>query len=527
MELLVIAVIGLLGVAGAAAVAPRARIAAPLILVLAGIVVSFIPAVPVVDIDPEWIIAGVLPPLLYSASVSMPAMNFRREFGAISGLSVVLVVVSAVILGVFFSWVIPDLSLWWGIALGAIVSPTDAVATGIVKRIGVGGRTVSVLEGESLLNDATALVLLRAAVAGAAASVSLWGVVGDFAFAVVVALVIGFVVGKVNLWVRARVKDSTVNTVVSFTVPFLASIPAEMLGASGLVAAVVAGLVTGHGAARRLPPQHRLSDRQNWSTIELVLEGFIFLVMGLEIAGIVADVDDGFGLAALVAAGALFITVFVRTAYIAPLLVVLSRRAARGAAVKARVVEMREQGVFDQLHRRGREFSEARTARFATRIRRGVADIDYYLEKPLGWREGGILVWAGMRGAVTLAAAQTLPPETPSRSLLILIAFLVAVGSLLLQGSTLAAVVRWLLPASDPHADDAERGEVIRMLRAAEASVPADAPHRMLAVIAVQRSALLDARDDGTYDAETLNGALANLDATQISIEMRGTPPEA
>src|SRR5690348_4912913 len=196
---------------------------------MAGIVVSLLPFVPAVDIDPEWILAGVLPPLLYSASVSMPSMEFRREFGAIGGLSVLLVVVSALVLGVFFSWVIPGLGIWWGIALGAIVSPTDAVATSIVKKLPVSPRVVSILEGESLLNDATALVLLRTAIAGAAASVSLWSVLGKFAFAVVVAAVIGVVVGKVNLMVRARVTDSTVNTVISFTVPFLAAIPAEEL----------------------------------------------------------------------------------------------------------------------------------------------------------------------------------------------------------------------------------------------------------------------------------------------------------
>ena len=123
-----------------------------------------------------------------------------------------------------------------------------------MKHLGVSPRAVSILEGESLLNDATALVILRAGIAGAAASVSLWTVFGQFVYAVVVAVVIGFLVGRINLRVRARVKDSAVNTVLSFTVPFLASIPAEELGASGLVAAVVAGLVTGRGAARLLSP---------------------------------------------------------------------------------------------------------------------------------------------------------------------------------------------------------------------------------------------------------------------------------
>jgi NhaP-type Na+/H+ or K+/H+ antiporter len=557
MDVLIIAVAGLLAVAAAAAVAPRLRIAAPLILVVVGIGVSFLPFVPAVVVDPEWILAGILPPLLYSASVSMPTMNFRRDFTAISGLSIVLVVISAVILGFFFAWVIPGLGLWWGIALGAIVSPTDAVATSIVKRVGVSGRTVSVLEGESLLNDATALVLLRTAIAGTAASISLWGVLGNFAFAVAVAAVIGLAVGHLNLWVRSKVTDSTVNTVLSFTVPFLASIPAELLGASGLVAAVIAGLVTGHNAARRLPPQHRLSDSQNWHMIELVLEGAIFLIMGLELFGIVTSVQNdhsGIGNAALVAAGALLLTLIVRAGCVAPLLAGLHRRTRRGERSKPRLNVMQQRldgtappfaarGAADRFRRRA--ISPEFVERMRTRVRRALADVDYLLAEPLGWREGGILVWAGMRGAITLAAAQTLPNDAPHRSLLVLIAFIVAAASLLIQGSTLARFVAWIKPASaDEQAINEERGAILALLRRVENDVVDGMPRatdaattnpsenhaaskrRALAIIEAQRNALLDARDDGSYAAEILNGALVNLDAEQISIELRGAPPE-
>ncbi len=260
MDALVLAVIALLTIAAATALEPRLRIAAPLVLVGVGIAASFLPFVPDVEVEPEWILTGVLPPLLYSASRSMPTMDFRREFRAISGLSVVLVVASSFALGAFFAWAIPGVDLVWGIALGAIVSPTDAVATSIARRMGVTGRIIAVLEGESLLNDATALVLLRTAIAGSAASVSLGGALGDFAFAVVAAVVIGFAVGHLDLAVRRRVEDSTVNTVISFAVPFIAAIPAEQLGASGLVAAVMAGLVTSQDAPRMLSPRHRLSD---------------------------------------------------------------------------------------------------------------------------------------------------------------------------------------------------------------------------------------------------------------------------
>lgn len=172
IEILVVGVVALLVIAAAAVVGPRLGIAAPLVLVAVGIVASLVPVVPHVTIDPEWILVGVLPPLLYSSAVSMPAMNFRREFGAISGLSVVLVVATSVVLGLVFAEVVPGLGLAWGIALGAIISPTDAVATSIVKQTSVSRRVVAILDGESLLNDATALVLLRTAIAAAAASFS-------------------------------------------------------------------------------------------------------------------------------------------------------------------------------------------------------------------------------------------------------------------------------------------------------------------------------------------------------------------
>jgi len=533
---LIIAVLGLLAIAAAAALGPRLRVAAPLLLVLLGVAVSLLPAVPPFHVEPEWILAGVLPPLLYSASVSMPAMDFRREFGAIAGLSVALVVVSSLVLGVFFAWAVPGLGLAWGVALGAVVSPTDAVATSIVKRLGVSPRAVTVLEGEGLLNDATALVVLRAAIAGAAASVSLWGVLGDFVFAVAVAAVIGAVVGRLDLLVRARVADATVNTVLSFTVPFLASVPAEELGASGLVAAVVAGLVTGRRGPRVLPARHRLSDAQNWRAIELVLEGAVFLVMGLELETVVGDVRTdhaGIGTAVAVAAGALLLTVLVRAAYVAPLLAGLRRRARRGERMKPRLSRMLEQlddptaaeSEFRRGPGRNRPPSATRLARMRARVLRVGADIDHFLAQPLGWREGAVVVWAGMRGAVTLAAAQTLPEDTPSRSLLVFVAFLVAATSLLLQGGTLPRLVTWVRPARAEPDSPAERARLAALLQQARDTVPAGPDTRYLvAVIGAQRQALLDARDDGAFGAETLTAALAVLDADQVRLELRGGP---
>ncbi|RFA16808.1 hypothetical protein B7R21_01470 [Subtercola boreus] len=648
MELLIAGVCALLGIAGAALLGPKVRIASPLVLVALGIAVSFLPVVPAFQVEPELILAGVLPPLLYSASVSMPAMNFRREFAAISGLSIVLVIASSVVLGLFFAWVIPGLDLWWGIALGAIVSPTDAVATSIVKRSPVSSRAVAILEGESLLNDATALVLLRTAVAGAAASVSLWGTIGEFAFAVAVAAALGFVVGRLNLFVRARIQNATVGTVISFTVPFLASIPAELLGASGLVAAVVAGLVTGRLGPRVLSPQSRQSDTQNWNTVELVLEGAVFLLMGLELSSIFAEVGQeriGVGPTLLIALGALLLTILVRAAYVAPLLRGLKKRSERTASMKPRLTRMasaladpaaaaqRASGMIEAARagqgaerlralgagavgadvdagadadvprtpgipqapgagwapgevvggpgfgrgaaarnggatsdlalradlsdrarrrikrrlRRRRPPTVADMTRFTTRITRTLADIDYLVQAPLGWRDGAVVVWAGMRGAVTVAAAQTLPQETPNRSLLVLIAFVVAALSLLVQGGTLPLVIRWLKLApldADLAAD--ERARLFTLLsettlddhpEAVDSTTTTsedsdDVPdadrtpkQQALALIAAKRTVLLDARDDGTFNADTLDAALSALDADQIALQLQPPTP--
>ncbi|WP_350346907.1 sodium:proton antiporter [Agromyces sp. G08B096] len=554
MELLIVVVLGLLGIAAATAIGPRLGVSAPLLLVVVGIGVSLLPFVPDVEIDPEWILAGVLPPLLYSTAVAMPSMEFRREFSAISGFSVGLVVVSALVLGVLFSWIIPGLGLAAGIALGAIVSPTDAVATSIVKRVGVSPRVVTVLEGESLLNDATALVLLRSAIAAGAASVTFWDVAGDFLWAVAIAVVVGFVVGKANLWVRSRVTDATVNTVISLTVPFLASVPVDELGGSGLVAAVVAGLVTGRGGIRSLSPQHRVSDVQTWRTVELVLEGAVFLVMGLEMAAIIDDLaNEAYGIhhGLLLAVLALAAALAVRAAYVFPTLAIFARRTRRAAALKPKLAAVQERMDSRDLEEFAEEVAEReaerrpsgrapapnveRVKRFRTRLRRKVADLDYFLAEPLGWREGTVIVWAGMRGAVTLAAAQTLPADTPARSLLVLTAFFVAAISLIGQGGTLPWIVRAVKPAGvDPAATAAERSEIDRLLRDVAQQVRARHADRTreslsrdeirrfrLEIIHAQREALLEARDDGLYSSAVLGGVLETLDADQISIELR------
>ncbi|SIR89733.1 sodium:proton antiporter [Microbacterium sp. RURRCA19A] len=572
---LLIVVGGIVVISLVTVIAPRFNVAGPLVLMAIGLGVSLLPFVPAFAVPPEVILIGVLPPLLYSAAVQLPAIEFRRDFAPIAGLSVLLVVLSALGLGLFFTAVIPGMGLALGVALGAILSPTDAVATSIAKRLGIAPRVVTLLEGESLLNDATALVLLRTAVAAVASGFAFGDAVANFAWGVLLALALGALVGWGNLRVRERVTNPAANTALSFTVPFIAYLPTEHLGGSGLVAAVVAGIVTGQGAARRFTPEQRVSDRVNWRTIELILEGGVFLVFGLELKDIVgANLKEHEGLwyGTWLALSALGIALGVRALYVAGLIWLQGRRSRRHPRHRERAERIGEP--VDQLEEAyradpeafaGRVSDPARTKRrfswVRRRVTRTVADLDYYRDSPLGWRHGVIIVWAGMRGVVTLAAAQTLPSEgVTDRPLLIFVAFLVALFSLLLQGLTLAAVVRGVglseeggegPTREEQHSLDAElrqaavaavtsgtlarrNGEPFpadlveragaRLTRPPDDDVTARARDLLelrLASIDAMRQELNRISHDGRYSTAALRHALAELDADQLSLELR------
>lgn len=538
--ILAIVVVGLLTIAASSEVARRTGVATPLILVAAGIAIGFVPGMPDIEVEPEWILAGVLPPLVYSASVAMPPMNIRREFGSITSLSVTLVVLSTAALGWFFSWVLA-VPLAWGLALGAVVSPTDAVAVAIARRAGVPSRVLTILEGEGLLNDATALVLLRSAVAAGIASITFGSVVLNFVYAVAVATVIGLAAGHATLWIRRRIDNPAASTVVSFTVPLVAALPTELAGGSGLVAAVVAGLVIGQHAPRMLSPRTRLFDRVGWSSVELALEGLIFLLMGLQLHTLIEDVlgsDGRIVQAVWVALAGLVLVLVIRAGYVVLLVGSIGRRAGRAASIQPRLEQMNAAAEerFSNLpdHLGDSERMAERIERIRTRLRRERSKVNYLLRDPVGAEEGAIIVWAGMRGAVSVAAAQTLPASTPSRSTIVLIAFLLAGGSLLLQGTTLGALARRLRPEASEALAERERAEHYELLQLLELTATAerekddDRSERAieLAVLRAQRDVLLDARDDGTFDGEMLTHALTTVDAQQIALEMQGDPDE-
>jgi CPA1 family monovalent cation:H+ antiporter len=340
---------------------------------------------------------------------------------------------------------------------------------------------------------------------------------------------------------------------------------------------VVAGIVTGQGAARWFTPEQRRSDEHNWRTIELVLEGAVFLIMGLELNDIVrqnVEQHNGLGTGLGIALGALAIVIAARAAYVS-LLVWLQSRRARGRqrtrleAMNTRLDQIAEgSAVPDPRHRgrRGeRSFDDPRAQRRLTsmrsRVSRALSDLDYYQASPLGWKHGAIIVWAGMRGVVTLAAAQTISSDvTDDRALLVFIAFAVAVGSLMLQGFTLPWVVKALRieRAGDDSLDKAEQSALDDELRDAAIGALSDPALRRrdgsefaedlvslvgsrmvdppddadglptrdllelrLAMIEAMRGRLNELSSGGGYSTPALRHALAELDADQLSLELR------
>ena len=475
-------------------VAPKVRVASPLILLAVGLAIGFLPQVAAIEIEPHIVLEMVLPPLLFSAAVRMPTMDFRREMQAVAMLAIPLVFLSAFAVGFVINWLVPAISLPWGVALGAVLSPTDAVAISIAKRSGVSHRIITVLEGEGLFNDATSLVLLSAAMsAGLAAdehALNPGMLIGKVAIALGIAAAIGWVVGEVGVRLRALLKEPSADTVFSFAMPFIASIPAEHLGGSGLVAAVVAGLVVSRRRAATISANNRRFSQQNWETMTLVLESAIFLTMGLQAFGIVEETSQftgGLAFAAFLAVTLGALIMVMRALFIAVMLAWLDHRRThrqrRYEAETARIerfdkrmnaacevdVEMLEARDLSPEHwERALNHYRRRLKRRERRNAKRGSDLDYFANEPLGPREGSVIVWAGMRGAITLAAAQTISTHAPMRALLLTIALFIAAGALVIQGLTLPGLIRIVKPqmASGDISED-ERAKLLTVMGSA------------------------------------------------------------
>lgn len=399
-ELFIIAV----GAVAIAAIARRLAAPTPIVLVVAGLAFSFIPGVGEYVLDPDLVLLVFLPPLLYSAALDSSYLNLRANAGPIAWLSVGLVLFTTVVIGFTGHALIPDLPLAATFALGAIVAPPDAVAAvAIARRLGLPRRLVTILVGESLVNDATALTAYRVAVAaGVGEGVSLLGGVGEFLLAAAGGVAVGLVLGPAIHVLRRRLHDPLVESAASFLVPFAAYLAAESFHASGVLAVVVVGLYLGHRSSE-INYATRLQDTVVWKMVAFLLEAVVFALIGLQLRPILHGLS-GYGWGEL---------------------------AGYGGAVFALVVCARFVWVFPAMY----------LPRLLSVRRR---------TEPLPARQVTALSWAGMRGVVSLAAAVAIPTVTqagnpfPGRDLLLYLTFCAVLGTLLVQGMTFPAVIRVL-----------------------------------------------------------------------------------
>lgn len=380
--------------------ADRLRFPAPLLLIAIGVALAYLPFLPEVRLHPEVVLLGFLPPLLHAAAIQTSLVDFAANRRPILLLSFGLVGFTAAGVGVVVHALLPGCGWPAAFALGAVVAPPDAVsATAIARRIGLPRRIVTILEGESLLNDATALVALRTAIAAAAGGVTVLQVGTDFVRATGGGVACGLLVFLIVAAVRRRVTDPLLDTAVSFVTPFAAYLAAERIHASGVLAVVVAGLLLGHKAPIIQTAQSRLAERMNWRTVAYLLENTVFLLIGLQARWIIEEVSES----SLTPARVALVCV----------------------ATLAAVVALRIAWVFASRLLLVRPGPDPTTA-------------------PPPLSSTFIISWAGMRGVVTLAAAFVIPTSVDHREVMLLVAFTVVAGTLYGQGLTLPWLVRRL-----------------------------------------------------------------------------------
>ncbi|SCF30022.1 Na+/H+ antiporter [Micromonospora mirobrigensis] len=399
-----------------AALARRLGLLAPILLVVLGLALSYLPGFPQVRLEPDLVLVGILPPLLWVAALETSVPAFKLNLRPILLLAVGLVIFTAFVVGTVVHLFLPALPYSICLALGAVVAPPDAVAaTAVARKVGLPRRIVTILEGESLVNDATALVLLRVAIAAATAGSGGVGV-GYVAREVLVATGGGIVVGLLGVvvfgWLHKKIDEPVLDNALSLIVPFIVVFAAEEIHASGVVAVVVTGLGIGHKLPLLLSAASRLQTTAFWRLARFLLEGVVFLLVGLQLREVVRELDEPLGFLAGIT-----------------------------AAVLAAVFLSRFVWLFPATY----------LARLVPGVRR--RDPAPPVQVPI------VLGWAGMRGVVTLAAALALPltlaGDRPyQRALFIWLAFAVIVATLVAQGATLPAVARRLkLPQDDPVQD--------------------------------------------------------------------------
>jgi monovalent cation/hydrogen antiporter len=423
----------LLAVAGLAVLARKLQIAYPILFVIGGLLLGFVPGLPPLHLDPQLVFVLFLPPLLYPAAFFTPWRDFHANLGPILRLAIGLVLFSTVVVAWFVHHFF-GLPLAAGFVLGAIISPPDAVAaTAITQGLRVPRRIVTILDGESLVNDATSFTAYRFAVAAVmTGAFSLAGAGLKFVAVVIGGIIVGVAVGWVATSVQRRLDDPPVQTTLSLLTPYATYLIAERVQASGVLAVVVAGLYVGWRAPEVFSSRMRLVAYSVWNMVVFILNGFIFILIGLELPEVVRSLSgrslgQAIGLSALVVALLIIVRIvwFFSSTFVAKLM------------------------------------------RHDSRCR---------LPRPT-WRHFVLMSWAGMRGVDSLAAALALPFVTesgkpfPERGLIVFITFGVILGTLVLQGLSLSPLIRWLKIVDDHSLEEEERQARLKANQAALAKL--------------------------------------------------------
>ena len=402
----------LLAVATMLAVAPTLRIPYPILLVLGGLAIGLVPGMPEFELEPELVFFGVLPPLLYSAAFFTSLRDLRASARPIGLLAVGLVIVTTVGVAVVAHGLIDGLPWSAAFVLGAIVSPTDPLAaTSIARRLGVPRKLVTIVEGESLVNDGTGLVLYRVAVAAVlTGSFSAVYTGGLFLVSAGGGIAVGLGVAWLVRQVRRRLDNPPAEITISLLTGYVAFIPAELMGVSAVLAAVSAGIYLGWYTPELTSAQVRLQGLAVWEIVQYLLNALLFVLIGLQLP-VVIDALGDYSTATLLG---------------------------YAAAVSVTVISLRFAWVFAVLHAP-----------------------KWIARRMSNWRGAVFLSWAGMRGAVSLAAALALPLETdagtpfPDRDLILFLTFSVILATLVGQGLTLPYVIR-VLGLEDDGIEDRE-----------------------------------------------------------------------
>ena len=527
-ELLLVGI--LVAVAGLAALAARLSVPYPILLVLGGAAFGFLPELPPVSLDPEVMLVVFLPPLLYKTAIYANIRDFRTDLRGLTLNAVALVLATMCAVSVCAHLLIPDLPWSAAFVLGAIVSPTDPVAAAtIMRRLDAPRRLVSSIEGEGLFNDATALVAYRAAIGAVVAggfSVVHAGL--TFILGAIGGIAIGLVVGWLSAQIRKRVADIQVSVTMSLLTGYAAFVPADALGASGVLATVTAGIYMGVRGPQILPAaQARLQGYFVWDIVDFILNATLFVLIGLQLRSVVNGLS-GYSAATL-------------TAYALAVI---------GVVVGGRLVWFFTVPYLIRLIDRRPSQRQRRT--------------------PPWWRL--VVAWSGMRGAVSLAVALAVPLATdsgapfPHRDLIIFLTFAVIFATLVGQGFTLPAMVRRLNVRDDPDEENRARlvatkaalaqldaladepwtrDEGVERLRAlnqfrkqrfaARAGVVDDEGYEdrsrayqqmLLMVLDAQRQALLQMRNNGEASNEVVNQILRDLDLEESRLEVNTRPED-